>query len=302
MKGKASKPAKGQGKTKTKIIAESEIVTLPVSLDRSYLCAHICFAEKFPRISKAGAKLKQRACTFAIWKEEEANHLIWKYKAEVGYIMTKTPPMPIMSPKKGEELRPSRFPLGRGSEMGLFTKDKRESSAKGRLRIPDCIILKITEAELVKLRVTGKGSFKKLIPIQSNIEKIVEIKFGNDRLSQDQIYDYRIIAGSDDKFNKLRDTDCNCRIRNPQKSGARTREYTYLRNPLAQVSIRHEAPITHGTISPSTQPILDYLDNPVVTNIMISSAVVATVAVGIFLAPEIAAVAAGMTIYSVATQ
>lgn len=295
---KSSKPATGQGKTNTKLIAESEIVTLKPSVERNYLCAHICFAEKFPRISKAGAKLKQRACTLAIWAEEEANHLIWRYKAEVGYNMTKTPPMPIMSPKKGEELRPSRFPLGRAAGMGLFVKKDFEDSAKGRLRIPDCIVLKITDAELIKLRMSGAGNFKKLIPIQNNIEKIVEIKFGNDRLSQDQIFDYRTIAGSDDKFNKLRDTDCRCQFRNPQKYGAQTKEYTYLKNPWAQVAVKHESPLTHGTIKPSNQPISDYLDNPVITNIVIGGAVVATVAVGIFLAPEIAA---GALILRIAT-
>ncbi|SLJ84717.1 hypothetical protein [Psychrobacter sp. DAB_AL43B] len=296
---KSSKPANGQGKTKTKLIAESKIVTLKPSVERNYLCAHICFAEKFPRFSKAGAKLKQRACTLAIWAEEEANHLIWRYKAEVGYAMDRIPPMPIMSPKKGEELRPSRFPLGRASGMGLFVKKDYEDSAKGRLRIPDCVVLKITDAELIKLRMSGAGNFKNLVPIQSNIAKIVEIKFGQDVLSDGQIKAYRKIAGDDNNFNKLRDTDCRCQLRNPQKYGAQTKEYTYLKNPWAQVAVKHESPLTHGTIKPSNQPISDYLDNPVVTNIVIGSIVVATVAVGIFLAPEIVA---GALILRIATS
>lgn len=73
---KSSKSANGQGKTNTKLIAESSILTLKPSLERNYLCAHICFAEKFSRISRAGAKLKLRACTLTIWAEEEANYLI----------------------------------------------------------------------------------------------------------------------------------------------------------------------------------------------------------------------------------
>lgn len=296
---KTSKPATGQGKTSTKLIAESQILTLPLSTERSYLCAHICLAESFPRVSKAGAKLKQRACTLAIWKEEEANYLVWKYKAEVGYVMTKNPPVPIMSPKKGEEMRPSRFPLGRASKMGLFAKKNLEDSAIGRLRIPDCIVLKITDAELIKLRMTGTGNFQKLIPVRDNIATVVEIKFGNDVLSTEQIIAYRRIAGSNKKFKRLRDTDCSCGSRRVKQYDAQAKQYTYLANPWVQVSVKHETPIIHGTISPSTQPISDYVDNPVITNIIIGGVVVATVAVGIFLAPEIVA---GVLIFKVATQ
>ncbi|MEN6670707.1 hypothetical protein AAJP47_10045 [Psychrobacter sp. B38] len=66
----------------------------------------------------------------------------------------------------------------------------------------------------------------------------------------------------------------------------------------SQVAIKHESSLAHGTIKPTNQPVSDYLDNPVVTDIIIGGAVVATVAVGIFLAPEIAA---GALILRIAT-
>lgn len=117
-------------------------------------------------------------------------------------------------------------------------------------------------------------------------------------MSDGQIKAYRRIAGSNKKFNKLRDTDCRCELRNPQKYGAQTKAYTYLKNPWAQVAVKHESSLAHGTIKPTNQPVSDYLDNPVVTDIIIGGAVVATVAVGIFLAPEIAA---GALILRIAT-
>ena len=90
-----------------------------------------------------------------------------------------------------------------------------------------------------------------------------------------------------------------CGLRNPQPYGAQTKNYTYLNNPWVQVSVRNEITATHGNIKPLTQPLTSYLDNPIVTKILIGGVVVATVAIGVFVAPEMLS---GVLIYKVATQ
>lgn len=76
------------------------------------------------------------------------------------------PFIPIMSPKKKQETRLSRFPLGRASKVNLVNKTNAKNNAIGRLRIPDCIVLHITDAKLIKLRMRSTGNFHKLMPMR----------------------------------------------------------------------------------------------------------------------------------------
>jgi hypothetical protein len=57
---------------------------------------------------QSGQELKQRCVTARIWLDEEANQLVWRYKAEVGFNMKTNPPAPLMS--RDQPNRPSRFP------------------------------------------------------------------------------------------------------------------------------------------------------------------------------------------------
>jgi hypothetical protein len=78
-------------------------------VDKGYLCEHICECSSGTAIrSKSGQELKQRCVTARIWLDEEANQLVWRYKAEVGFNMKTNPPAPLMS--RDQPNRPSRFP------------------------------------------------------------------------------------------------------------------------------------------------------------------------------------------------
>jgi len=151
--------------------------------------------------------LKQRCVTTGIWMDEEINQLVWRYKAEVGFSMRADPPAPLMSRKQPN--RPSRFPLGAAIGQGVLKRGLERGSQEGLLKIPDCIILKITGSELATMRASGVIDWKRLIPVQENIETVVEIKFPDDDLDREQEEAYTLIAGSG-RFRLLELSDCDC--------------------------------------------------------------------------------------------
>lgn len=274
-KGKQSTTNKGSITTTKKESKGKNVKPLENGIDKDYLCGHICLANTYPIISKSGALLKQKACTAAIWLEEEANFLVWKYKAEVGYNMVTEPPEPIMSSGGGSFYRPSRFPIGKYHSIlkDYISKEHIEKGQKGLLRIPDCIILNITEEELILLRHIGVAELTKLIPQQKNIEKVVEIKFGKDVLSNAQKKAYIKIAGSADKFKLLEDKECACqgRKRDPITS-PKPSPYplTYLDNPYKRYTFIDNK-IPDFTLDDTPTPAIDWLQKPRFTEITIQN-------------------------------
>ena len=119
----------------------------------------------------------------------------WRYKGEVGYNMRTNPPTPLMSAE--DPRRPSAFPLGAAIRDGVLNlrKSEIEASQKGLLRIPDVVIVK---------------DIGNPLPVQANIERVVEIKFPGDKLSQDQKEAYELIAGGIAKFYLLKYEECEC--------------------------------------------------------------------------------------------
>ena len=155
-----------------------------------------------------------------IWADEEINQLVWRYKAEVGYNMTTNPPAPLMSIEQPN--RPSRFPLGRAMGEGLLKRQLEGGPQKGLLRIPDCIILRSTGAELAAMRASGHIDWDRLIPVKRNIETVLEIKFDGDSLQDHQRKDYEKIAGLD-RFRLLSISDCDCSLKRPTPATAPVR-------------------------------------------------------------------------------
>lgn len=289
-----AKGSKGSGQTSsstTQPQTNGKVVKLEPGKEKDYLCAHICFAKKNPIKGKAGQFLNQRACTYAIWKQEEANELIWRYKAEVGYRMRDRFPTPIMSEKQPQ--RASRFPLGIAAREGMFKLSELEQSAKGRLRIPDVIVLKVTDQELINMRVQGQADWSKLIPVQKNISKVVEIKFGKDELSLEQQRSYIRIAGSENKFKLLEDKDCSCELRdnNSNSSSASVgSKYTYIQNMLVAIKIKQQQGIQHPPIN-TPSPIADFLDKAPLYEIAVGVGITVVVVGTIVLLPVSATVA-----------
>lgn len=173
--GSSSEQKAGQSETKTS--TKGTVIKLETGTNKTYLCAHICAANKSPKIGKAGQNLYQRTVTTAIQAEAEANFGVWAYLAEVGYNMRMRPPKPLMSEKPERMHRPSSFPLGAAQKQI-------EQLSKGDFRIPDLTILTIKAAEIIEMRMSGTIDWKRFYPERNNIERLVEIKFGKDEWAE----------------------------------------------------------------------------------------------------------------------
>lgn len=203
---KSKRPVIGRSRTHTG--PHGKVLVLSPPIDRGYLCQKMCGCHAGTNIrNRLGHELKQRCTTARIWADEEINQLVWRYKAEVGYSMKTVPPKPLMSAEQPN--RPSRFPLGRAMSEGLLKRDL-EGGQKGLLRIPDCIILNSTGAELAAMRASGKIDWGRLIPVKQNIETVLEIKFAGDQLDRLQQEAYEEIAGKE-RLRVLEISDCDCR-------------------------------------------------------------------------------------------
>lgn len=210
------KPAgRPQGRSSTHTGAKGRVLTLDTPLDKGYLCSKVCMCNAGTKLrDRLGRELKQRCTTVSIWEDEDGNQLVWRYKAEVGYSMKANPPAPLMS--REQPNRASRFPLGRAMGDGLLKRQFEGRPQKGLLRIPDCVVLKVTGAELASMCSAGHIDWKQLIPVQSNIDTVVEIKFAGDELSREQLNAYQRIAGDKAKFRLLETSDCDCNHRRPE--------------------------------------------------------------------------------------
>lgn len=212
--------------------ATTPVAPLTEPISKGYLCQKCCHVLNNQKIPKniLNRPMYQRAVTRAIWEDNREKDQYFRYKGEVGYDMTKKPPAPIMSAKKGEETRPSEFPLSgiapirqeyktvletAGEVAGDFiTREELEKLGGSVLRIPDVAVLKLPPDLLIELNA-GTAKISHFIPVQKNLERIVEIKFGNDYLTSYQVSNYLLIAGPA-AFNYLEPTNpdpaqgCGC--------------------------------------------------------------------------------------------
>lgn len=252
------------------------VLSLDNPMDRSYLCAVMCMCNQGTKLKDSlGRALKQRCTTASIWNDEERNQLVWRYKAEVGYSMASHPPAPLMS--REQPNRPSRFPLGRAMADGLLKRQLDGKPQKGLLRIPDCIILATTGEELAAMRASGKIDWKRLMPVQVNIERVVEIKFEGDGLDEEQMSDYQTIAGDPDKFRLLTIAECDCQrdssapvqdpirapVTTPMEQERKAKDHWYSRTPPLPAPIPPPQPVKprYGPIASQDEgiPLADYL-------------------------------------------
>ena len=171
------------------------------------------------------------------------------------------------------------------SAAGLLKRTLEGTPQKGLLRIPDCIVLKVTGAELAAMRASRSIDWKRLIPVKANIDTVVEIKFDGDKLDPRQRNAYRLIAGPD-KFRLLEARDCECKDGDednrgePAKAPERSPVITPFLPPLdsgrrppligpAPAPAPAPAPVpapqpvrpSYGPVAPATEgvPLSDYL-------------------------------------------
>lgn len=305
-----------QGRSRTHTSDDGQVLALDNPIDKDYLCSKICMCNAGTKLKdRLGRELKQRCTTVSIWNDEEINQLVWRYKAEVGYSMKTNPPAPLMS--REQPNRASRFPLGRATADGLLKRKFEGRPQRGLLRIPDCIILKVTGEELAAMRAAGHIDWKRLIPVQVNIETVLEIKFEGDSLTRGQYLDYATIAGDRKKFRLLKSVDCDCcrrreqpatePVRSPvttpmmQESAEERRWYQLTKPSPKPIPAPQPVKPTYGPVAPqgSGPSMADYLKGAAV--------VAGTIAVGAIIiaalpAEVVAASAAGLVALLVGTE
>lgn len=189
----ATKPRQSAagGRGKTALQAKGINVNLLASPDNFYLCQKICAAKKFPtaklsKLAKLGYYLSPQLSVDAMIMLDY--HLFkgkWRYVPEVSFDMRARPPQPILAK---HQLFPPNYPYWGHPRKGT--------------RRPDVIIIDGEDSHAME---------------QKNLIRVVEIKFGKDKLFSGQQRDYETIAGLAVKFTCLTDQDCNCKDKEKEK-------------------------------------------------------------------------------------
>ncbi len=159
----------------------------PQSVEEFFLCLIICMCDEAPTIGILGQSLKQVCVDKLLSALDLAMKNLSPIKSEVSYDMTKAPPEPIMS---------SSNPLQKKSWIPDYIKRfiPQFKPGTGMIRRPDVVIVQNPN----------------LAPTQSNIKKVIEIKFPGDALSQAQNDAYILIAGSASKLGVMTPESCQC--------------------------------------------------------------------------------------------
>lgn len=127
------------------------------------------------------------------------------------------------------------------------------------------------------MRASGKIDWKRLMPVQMNIERVVEIKFEGDGLDEEQMSDYQTIAGDPDKFRLLTIAECDCQrdssapvqepirapVTTPMQQERKAKDHWYSRTPPLPAPIPPPQPVKprYGPIASQDEgiPLADYL-------------------------------------------
>ena len=247
----------GSTRGSTKPDAPGQVLPVTNPLDLWYLCEKARYASANPyRRSGDDAPMYQRTVALMIRADNELFEYRWPYCAEVGYDMTKTPPAPIMSKKHPH--RPSSFPLSQYKRISsrkfpqyssvevvvdLLGLDELEKMVpvplppdvengiwqdiqvvqKSPMRIPDVV-------RVIDHTMGGEPQY-----CQPNLAGVIEMKFGNDSLSDDQRRAYRDIAGTSEKFRLLHTDRCNRADKRQRREWMTAAQNEPVYKPVSQV-------------------------------------------------------------------
>ncbi len=247
----------GSTRGSTKPDASGQVLPVTNPLDLWYLCEKARYASANPyRRASDEAPMYQRTVALMIRADNELFEYRWPYCAEVGYDMTKTPPAPIMSRKHPH--RPSSFPLSQykrissrqfpqyssvevvvdllgleeleqiipvplppAVENGIWQDIQKPPTSP--MRIPDVV-------RVVNHTMGGAPQYS-----QPNLAGVIEMKFGNDSLSDDQRRAYRDIAGTSDKFRLLHTDRCNRADKRQRREWMTAAQNEPVYKPVSQV-------------------------------------------------------------------
>lgn len=198
-----------QGCTTTSIEGTETRAKLPNPTNKPYLMEKANYAARFPRLSIkllpngeiTEVKLKQLVMSGLIRADEYRWDFHWDYKAEVSFDMTPIPPNPPKPFLSTSLSLPGQVPdPDRRHTLTFFPV----GNTKGLLRRPDVMIVKSRA-----LRWPGRaGPDHEGVMHPDNLERLVEVKFPNDELSQEQERAYLRIAGGGNRFSVLEISDC----------------------------------------------------------------------------------------------
>jgi type VI secretion system secreted protein VgrG len=144
-----------------------------VDNEKAILCAAMCTCKDVREATGGSGMNRQNCVAKQMWALDDSKNHESKIKAEVPYDMSKRPPAPIMS--RNEPKRPTR-------------------GKPGGSKIPDIVIVKDPTKP----------------PTRDNIERIIEMKFPNDKRPPDQMKQYRKIGGNNVRVEEMTLDDCNC--------------------------------------------------------------------------------------------
>ncbi|MBF7996595.1 VRR-NUC domain-containing protein [Rahnella laticis] len=177
--------------TTTTVDMQEKQARLPNEASRQYLHLKVEYSMRFPRLTAGvsskgksyNISLKQLMMSGLIRIDEIARNYFWYYKAEVPFDMRTTPPRPYLS---------STLLKTEGAKRRHTTNPFPESG-KGIYRRPDIIIVKNQQDRWPGL--AGPDSENAMHA--DNLERLVEVKFPEDKFGDEQYEDYMLIVGRD---------------------------------------------------------------------------------------------------------
>ena len=154
------------------------------AIDDALICKVGCCCLSNPLTGSTNQNLMQGCMEQTFKKADQLLGFNSRYKPEISYDMTQTPPLPFMHREDGQDTtEPSHYWQGRAQQ-----EIDNYAAGRGMVRRPDLVIVNDPCQP----------------PNQSNIERVVEIKFQGDNRDVKQDAAYRDIAGEDDKYSIFR--------------------------------------------------------------------------------------------------
>ncbi|NTZ86235.1 VRR-NUC domain-containing protein [Burkholderia metallica] len=177
--------------------------------DKKVLCDALCKCSSIGVATRGGGRILRQACVaqrldLANETSRMMNGKSTEYLPEVSYDMRQEPPAPIMSDDDPLQPHDSLLDWIRDKwpgRMGGYRRDKRAGGPG--VRRPDVVIVNDPSQP----------------PVQSNIKKVVEMKF-DDTFGNGQQRAYIRIAGSESKYVPLSRADCGCSERQSETQSA----------------------------------------------------------------------------------
>lgn len=181
--------------------SDTPIEVLLRAVDNNVLCTVMCCCKVRPSSGAAGREQRQQCVDETLSDADRSLAFKSRYKSEISYDMETQPPRPFMHRDStgADTTQRSEYWQGRAqSEIEGY------QPGYGMVRRPDIVIVKDAETP----------------PYQSNIERVVEMKFQGDLPNLAQDYAYRTIAGGARRYSRMQEGElgldnCSCADRKP---------------------------------------------------------------------------------------